>query len=114
MLTHIASKVYTITLARAKKEHPTTSALHQLFQKIDNDPGWFPGKSDQVKHGPSPAISGTNQSIIARSAINMKDKDAEVTYSAVVSHNPKATKNPQTDRAATPKVIHKLLRAGLA
>ena len=35
MLTHIASKVYTITKPRAKKEHPSTSALSQLFEKID-------------------------------------------------------------------------------
>ena len=67
MLTHIASKVYTITPPRAKKEHPATPALLQLFQKIDNDTAWFPGKSEQVQHGPAPAISGTNQGIIARS-----------------------------------------------
>ena len=35
MLTHIASKLHVISPPRAKKEHPTTCALMQFFQKID-------------------------------------------------------------------------------
>ena len=62
MLTHIASKLYVISPPKAKKEHPTTSALTQFFQKIDSDKeGWFPGKNDQKKRGPDSVISG-NQS----------------------------------------------------
>ena len=110
MLTHIASKVYTITPPRAKKEHPATPALLQLFQKIDKDPAWFPGKSEQVQHGPAPAINGTNQGIIARSAMNLKESGKEPTYSLVVAHNPKAAQNPETNRAASPKTIYKLLK----
>ena len=53
MLTHIASKLYVISPPKAKKEHPTTSALTQFFQKIDSDKeGWFPGKNDQKKRDP--------------------------------------------------------------
>ena len=67
MLTHIASKLHTITPPSKKKEHPSPSALSQLFDKMDNDKEWLPGKSDQAKHGPAPAINGTNQAITARS-----------------------------------------------
>ena len=57
MLTHIASKLDVISPPKAKKEHPTTSALNQFFQKIDSDKeGWYPGKNDQKKRGPDPAI----------------------------------------------------------
>ena len=53
MLTHTASKLYVISPPKEKKEHPTPSALAQLFQKIDSDKeGWFPGKNDQKKRGP--------------------------------------------------------------
>ena len=75
MLTHIASKVHKIAPnKRAKKEHPSPSALSQLFAKMDSDPEWYPGKSDQQSFGPSPAINGTNQGIIARSAMTMKQQ----------------------------------------
>ena len=91
MLTHIASKLYTITPSRKKREHPSPSALSQLFDKMDNDKEWFPDKSVQAKHGPAPAINGTNQAIIARSAMNMKENGEEVTYPAILAHNPKAS-----------------------
>ena len=110
MLTHIASKLYTITPPRKKKEHPSPSALSQLFDKMDNDEEWFPGTSDQAKHGPAPAITGTNQAIIARSAMNMKENGGEVTYPEVVAHNPKACVNPDTERPVDKKVIYKLLK----
>ena len=35
--THIASKLYTITPPRTKKEQPSPSALGQLFDKMDSD-----------------------------------------------------------------------------
>ena len=98
MLTHIASKLYTITPPRKKKEHPSSQALGQLFDKMDNDQEWFPGQSDQGRHGPAPAINGTNQGIIARSAMTMKENGKEVTYPQLVAHNPKACVNPATNR----------------
>ena len=111
MLTHIASKLYVTTPPKAKKKHPTTPALWQLFEKIDGDEkGWFPGKSYQTKRGPDPAINGTNRNVIARSAMNLKENGEEVTYSAVVSHNPKASKNPTTNRPVDKKVIYNVLK----
>ena len=81
-----------------------------MFDKIDNDDGWLLGKSDQVKFGPDPAINGTNQAIIAKSAMNMKEKDDEATYAAVAAYNPKAWLNPDTERPVRKKVLHKLLK----
>ena len=110
MLGHIASKLYTITPPRKKKENPTPSAVRQLFEKMDNDKEWFPGKTDRVKFGPEPAINGTNQAVIARSAMNMKEKGAEVTYPQVVAHNPKACLNPGTNRPVHKKQIFKIIK----
>ena len=109
MLPYIASKVYKVPVGK-KKDHPTPSALSQLFQKMDSDKGWFPGKSEQVKHGPAPAINGTNQGIIARTAMTMKDNNKEVTYPKIVAHTPKASQNPKTNRPVDKKTIYKVLR----
>ena len=98
MLTHIASKLHVISPPRAKKEHPTTSALNQFFQKVDSDKeGRFPGKNDQKKRGPDPVINGTNRNVIARSAMILKQKGKELTYPLVVAHNKEASQNPQTN-----------------
>ena len=110
MLTHIASKLYTITPPRKKKEHPSSQALGQLFDKMDNDQEWFPGKSDQARYGPAPALNGTNQGIIARSAMTMKESGKEVTYPQIVAHNPKACVNPATNRPVHKKQIYKVLK----
>ena len=111
MLTHIASKLHVISPPRAKKEHPTISALFQLFQKIDSEKeGWFPGKSYQKKRGPDSVINGTNRSVIARTGMTLKENGEEPTYPLVVSHNPRAAKNPTTNRPVDKKVIYKLLK----
>ena len=110
MSAHIASNLYTITPARKKKEHPSPAALSRLFHKIDDDKDLYPGKSDQTKFGPDPALNGTTQAIIAKTAMNMKTNDDEVTFSTVVSHNPKASLNPETNRPVGKRVIYKLLK----
>ena len=111
MLTHIASKLHVISPPRAKKEHPTNSALLQFFEKIDNDEeGWYPGKNDQKKRGPDPAINGTNRNVIARSAMTMKENGKEPTYPELVAHNKKASLNPATQRPVDKKVMYKMLK----
>ena len=112
MLTDIASKLYVIGPPRAKKEHPTVNAVMQFYQRVDSDvEGWYPGKHNQKKRGPEPAINGTNRNVIARSAMNLKAKGKEeVTYPQVVAHNPKACINPQTNRPVGKKVLYKVLK----
>ena len=52
MLPWIASKVWKIKEGNKRQEHPTTEAVRRLFEKIDNDPEWFPGKCDRVHEDP--------------------------------------------------------------
>ena len=94
--TTLVAKVWKIKEEK-KKEHPSPSALSQLFEKIDNDEEWFPGKCDREKYGPAPVINGSNQAIIARSAMIMKEK-GEPSYPQLVAANPKATLNPKAER----------------
>ena len=112
MLPWIASKVWKIKEEKKKKEHPSPQALSQLFEKIDNDEEWFPGKCDREKYGPDPVINGSNQAAIARSAMNMKEKGpaGEPSYPQLVAHNPKATLNSNTGRAVDKKVVYNILR----
>ena len=110
MLPWIADKVWKINEEKQKKEHPSKQALAKLFDKIDNDEEWFPGQCDRETYGPAPAINGTNQGVIARSAMTMKDKDSEPSYPQLVATNPKATLNPKTKRAVDKKVVYNILR----
>ena len=110
MLPWIAGKVWKINEEKQKKEHPSKQALAKLFDKIDNDEEWFPGQCDRETYGPAPAINGTNQGVIARSAMTMKDKDSEPSYPQLVATNPKATLNPKTKRAVDKKVVYNILR----
>ena len=75
---------------------PTGEAVAKLLAKFDADPEWFPGKSYQERHGPTSVITGTNQSIAARSAMAMKQRGQEPTYANMVAANPKALLNDKT------------------
>ena len=110
MLPWIASKVWKIKEGNKRQEHPTKEAVRQLFEKIDNDPEWFPGKCDRVQYGPAPAITGTNQAVIARSAMNMKLQKKEPSYPKLVAANPKASKNPETGEPVDKKVVYNIMR----
>ena len=106
----IASKVWKIKEEKKRQEHPTPEALRRMFEKVDNDPEWFPGKCDRVRYGPAPAISGTNQSVIARSAMTMKENKKEPSFPKLVAASPKASLNPQTGRTVDKKVVYNILR----
>ena len=42
--------------------HPSKEAIRLLLERYDADPsGWYPGKSDQAKFGPSPVLNGAKR-----------------------------------------------------
>ncbi len=71
--------------------HPCKEAIRQLLHRVDEDPGWFPGKSDQVKFGPSPVLNGAKRRCVATSAMALKEQDIEPTYATVLAKCPRAT-----------------------
>jgi hypothetical protein len=56
MHTYIAGKI-----KRIGGGHPGGAAVKKFFDRVDADPGWFPGKSTQAQFGPSSVITPTNQ-----------------------------------------------------
>ena len=66
-----------------------TSALHELFAKIDADPDWFPGKHSGAKRGPAPLLTPAKRLCIARSAMAAKSSGDEPCVAAVVHNCPK-------------------------
>ena len=91
-------------------DHPSKSALHQLFAKMDGDDAWFPGKSYQEKHGPAKALNGTCMQAIATSAMATKRRKIEPTYKFMVGSCEKAILNPNTGKPVDKKVIYDIFR----
>ena len=58
--------------------HPNRSAIFKLFERIDADPGWFPGKSYGLPAGRPPALSPQKQQNIAASAMAQKEAGLEL------------------------------------
>ena len=91
-------------------DHPSTSALFQLFTKMDGDEEWFPGKSYQEKHGPDKALNGTCMQAIATSAMATKKRRIEPTYKYMVGACEKAVINPNTGNPVDKKIIYEIFR----
>ena len=91
-------------------DHPSTSALFQLFTKMDGDEEWFPGKSYQEKHGPDKALNGTCMQAIATSAMATKKRRIEPTYKYMVGACEKAVINPNTGNPVDKKIIYETFR----
>ena len=90
--------------------HPQRQAVSKLLQSIDNDDDWFPGKSASSKSGPDSAINGTNQAVIAASAMAMKARGVEPTYARLVAANPKAALNPVSKKPVGKKRIYSIMK----
>lgn len=104
MHTYIAGKIKKIGGG-----HPGRAAVLKFFDKVDADPKWFPGKSTQTQFGPSSVITPTNQAIVARSAMAMKERGEEPTYASIVANNPKALINPSTGEVVSKKRVYAIL-----
>ena len=78
--------------------HPTTAAIKQLFDKMDGDDEWYPGKLYGNPASRHCALPPLHQAAIARSAMALKESGAEPTYALVVAQCPTATLNATTGR----------------
>ena len=109
MLPFIACKVKKVGVGGRVGGCPSPSAISQLFEKINADRDWFPGKSMQESHGPQSVITLKNQAIVARSAMAMKDRGEEVTYPAMVAANKNALMNPETGKPVGKKRLYSIM-----
>jgi len=89
--TYVAGK-----LRKVGGGNPSPQAVGQLFEKMDKDRLWYPGKVYGDMGGRPSVLSGTNKSIIARGLMSFAEKGGEPTYAMAVALCPKATLNPET------------------
>ena len=74
------------------RQHPSEAAVTQFFDKVDKDPDWYPGKIGMSGSlgGRPKVLSGTNQHVIARSAMSLKENGIEPTYPLIIAQCPYA------------------------
>ena len=94
--TWIAERVY---VQGPEKKHPSPNAVKQLLQKMAEDDDWLPGKVYGNLGGRPSAISETNKSIIASSAMAMKQRGVEPTYALIIAQCPNASISPAMVRS---------------
>ena len=106
----VAQRVRKTKNGKPKGDHPTAEAISELFQKIDSDPQWFPGKQSDNKRGPQRILVGPKKAGIVAAAKRLKTEEGEVTYGAVVAACPKATLNPDTQEPVSKQLVYTVFR----
>ena len=107
---HVASKVRKTKDGKPKGDHPTRAAIQQLFDKIDNDADWFPGKHNGERRGPKRILTGPKKAAIVSAAKRIKTEGGEPTYAEVVGACPRAALNPKTGEAVDKKLVYTVFR----
>jgi hypothetical protein len=100
LYTKIADK-----LTKTGGGQPTSRAVLLLFEKVDNDDDWFPGKIEEGR-GRKPALTGLARSAIKRSAEAMKRSGSEPTYARILSSCPEAVKNLATSKPVSKRRVY--------
>ena len=75
-------------------KRPCPEAITMMMSKMTEDEDWFPGKVYGSLGGRPPALSETNKSVIAASAMAMKKRGIDPTYPLIVAQCPNASRNP--------------------
>ena len=92
-------------------ENPTRQAVSQLVKKMSEDEDWFPGKVYGSLGGRPSVLTETNKAVVAASAMAMKDRGVEPTYSLIIAHCPNASINPNTGEPVTKQVVYDILES---
>lgn len=111
LLPFVAQRVVKYSEDKKKQgKHPSPSAISQLYDKMDEDKEWFPGKSAQEQHGPKPILRGVKRKCVAESAMRLKARGVEPTYPKILATCPEATRNPDTKRPVHKKAVYTVLQ----
>ena len=82
---HVAGILWKSLGGKPRGGRPSAQAVGQLFQRIEDDPEWFPGKTkSEAAPGPKRLLRGPKATAIAAAAKRLKTGGEEPTYSAVV------------------------------
>ena len=91
------------------RKHPSTPAIKQLVDKMTADDDWFPGKVYGSLGGRPSVVTETNKSIMATSAMAMKERGIEPTYALIIAQCPNASLNPSTGEPVSKQVVYDIL-----
>ena len=88
---------------------PTKQSLHELFNKVEDDSEWFPGKHSGKKRGRKPLLTPAKRRCIAQCAMAAKrNYGEEPCVAAVVASCPKATFNSKTKKPFCERTIRQV------
>ena len=93
------------------QKRPSPEAVGPLLKKFGEDDEWFPGKVYGSLGGRPCVISETNKSIVATSAMAMKERGVQPTYALVVAQCPNASINPNTGEPVSKQVVYDILES---
>ena len=110
MYPFIAGKVVKMKNGKPQGASPGVSAIKEFFDKIDNDPDWFPGKASDSHREPKRLLCGPKVTAIVSAAKRLKAEDEEPTYSTVVAACPRATLNPETKEPVDKSLVYAVFR----
>ena len=92
--------------------HPTTRALLKLFEKIDTDVDWFPGKEYRTEaKGPKPLMTKQKALGIKRAMESAKEEGLEPTYGLAVARAQRSMHTPHTGEPFSKKVCYAAFRS---
>ena len=87
--------------------HPTKQAVDKFFHRVDQDPGWHPGKRGAV--GRPKELTDKKRATVARTAMRLKARGVEPGYEALLQECPGATWNEQTGEPFSRNTINDVL-----
>ena len=90
---------------KADGSHPSTPAVWQFFQRVDNDSEWFPGKISETKRGRKAVLTSSKRRRLATSAMAMKSRGEEPSVEEVIQRCPASALNPKTNKPFTRRWI---------
>ena len=105
-------KLYTKVASKLTKiggGQPTSRAVLLLFDKVDNDDDWYPGKVQEGR-GRKQVLTELAKGVIKRSAEAISRRGGEPTYRLVCGACPEAVKNPETEKPVDKKRVFTVFR----
>ena len=68
----VAARLRKTKNGKPEGDHPSGAAAQQLYEKIDDNPHWFPGKHNGVKRGPKRLLNAGKRAAIVTAAKRLK------------------------------------------
>ena len=91
--------------------NPSVEAVRKLYEKIDGDTKWFPGKTTGGTRGRPLALNAAKRRCVAASAMAIKSGGGEPTYASIVAQCPRAVVNPRTKVPVNKTAVYDILRS---